>query len=97
MKSAVLKSGTASTPLRTRQFLRVGSAIDNDIKLNSIFVNPNHLKIVSIGDEFFMKDVAKSSRCKLKIDRTLLLKKGMVVSVGDYDLVMEAVNSGPGL
>lgn len=88
MKLASLKKGAASTPLKTKQFCKVGSAEGNDIKLEGIYLNPVHLKLVNVADNFLVRDVARSSRCKLKIDRTLLLKTGMVVSVGDYDLIV---------
>lgn len=76
--------------------MRVGSAEGNDIRLDNIYINQRHLKLVKIGDDFLVRDVSKSNRSKLKIDRTLLLKAGMVVSAGDFDLIVDAARGGSG-
>jgi hypothetical protein len=47
------------------------------------------MKIIGIGDDYCIRDVSRSNRCMLRIDRTLILKTGTVVVLGDHEIIVK--------
>ena len=85
-KNDTLKYNNQNIALKNKGFVNIGSSEQSDIVINSIFVNPFHFKIFKHPLGYKMKDISKSTRAKLKINKLLLLKPGMVFSLYKYEI-----------
>ena len=83
-KNDTLKYNNQNTALINKGFVNIGSSEKSDVVINSIFVNPFHFKIFKHPLGYKIKDISKSTRAKLKINKPLLLKPGMVFSLSKY-------------
>lgn len=66
----------------------------NDLMVDSIYTNEFHLKVIMGSNEFFIRDISKSNRTRLKLDRSVILKKSMVFCLGDHEIVVLSVQNG---
>lgn len=60
--------------------------LNTDINISSIYINPKHLQIFFHPQGFKILDISRSNRVRLKVNKNLMLKNGMVIEVGDHEI-----------
>ena len=59
-----------------------------DLTLNNIHLNPTHLKIFKHPLGYKFKDISKSNRIRVSINQPLQLRRGMVIDLFNYELII---------
>ena len=79
-----IKCNNVSYPIKNKGFVNIGSSEQSDITINNLYTNPTHFKIFKHPLGYKIKDISKSNRAKLRINKRLLLKSGMVINIYKY-------------
>jgi hypothetical protein len=84
-----------SHPLKNKGFVNIGSSELADITINNLHLNPTHFKIFRHPLGYKFKDISKSNRILVSINKPLQLRPGMVVSLFNYELMIVSLITNP--
>ncbi len=93
VKLVVVEEGTRATLEFTQSQIRVGRAIDNDIRLSGPLASRHHCRIEITGNEAWVVDLGSANGTQVNGERVekQLLELGDVLSVGGARLTVERV------
>ena len=97
MKLVIVEEGSRSALQFTQPEVRIGRAIDNDIRLAGALASRHHCRIERHGEEIWLMDLGSANGTQVngeRVDKKRRLEEGDVLSVGGARLYVEQL--GPG-